>query len=159
MVKLKIIAVGGLKEQYWRDACDEYIKRLKPFCQVEIIEIKESPLPESPSDAQIKNALMVEGMRILTAMPYRSHSIALCVEGNEISSPELAKSLSAIANTTNCICFIIGGSFGLAPEVKSSCAAKMSFSRLTFPHQLMRVILLEQVYRGYMISNGRTYHK
>lgn len=159
MVKLKIIAVGGIKEQYLRDACEEYVKRLTPFCNTEIIEIKECSLPDSPGTEQIKNALMIEGMRIMTAMPLRSHSIALCVGGQEISSEDIASSIQKITNTTNCICFIIGGSYGLAPEVKKICTARLSFSKLTFPHQLMRVILLEQVYRGFMINSGRTYHK
>lgn len=159
MIKLKIIAVGGIKEKYLRDACDEYIKRLTPYCRVEITEIKEGQLPDSPSAEEIKNALMVEGMRILTEIPLRAHTIALCVEGKEVSSEGVAQQLMTITNTTNCICFIIGGSYGLAPEVKKACASQMSFSKLTFPHQFMRVILLEQVYRGFMINSGRTYHK
>ncbi len=159
MIKLKIIAVGGLKESYLRAACEEYTKRLSAFCKVELVELKESPLPDRPSDEQIKNALISEGSHILSAIPPRSYSVALCVEGRQKSSEELASMLDNAANEQGSICFIIGGSYGLAPEVKSAVNERLSFSKMTFPHQLMRVILLEQIYRGFMINAGRQYHK
>ncbi len=159
MIKLKLIAVGGLKESYLRAACEEYIKRLSAFCKVEILELKESPLPDRPSDEQIKAALTSEGGHILSAIPPRSYSVALCVEGKQKSSEELAATLESAAAGQGSICFIIGGSYGLAPEVKSAVNERLSFSKMTFPHQLMRVILLEQTYRGFMINSGRQYHK
>ncbi len=159
MIKLKLIAVGSLKEGYLRSACEEYIKRISGFGKLEVVEIKEAPLPEDPSPEQIKTALATEGARILAALPPRSSVIALCVEGGQLSSEELAVRLEKMADETGCLCFIIGGSNGLSPEVKSAAALRLSFSKMTFPHQLMRVILLEQVYRGFMISSGRRYHK
>ncbi len=159
MIKIKIITVGKLKEGYLREACDEYVKRIMGHAQVEIVELRESKLPDSPSEGQIKNALTAEGENILAAVPREAYSIALCVEGKQLSSEELAAKMADVTNTSSCICFIIGSSYGLAPEVKSACDFRISFSKMTFPHQLMRVILLEQVYRGFMINGKRTYHK
>ncbi len=159
MIKLKLIAVGGLKEGYLRAACEEYTKRLSAFCKTELVELKESPLPDRPSEEQIRSALASEGAHILAAIPPRSYSVALCVEGRQKSSEELAATLDAAAREQGSICFIIGGSYGLAPEVKSAVSERLSFSKMTFPHQLMRVILLEQTYRGFMINSGRQYHK
>ncbi len=159
MIKLKIIAVGGLKEGYLRAACEEYTKRLSGFCKVETVELKESLLPDRPNDEQIRTALSAEGSHILAVIPPRSYSVALCVEGRQKSSEELAAMLETAAVEQGSICFVIGGSYGLAPEVKSACSERLSFSKMTFPHQLMRVILLEQTYRGFMINSGRQYHK
>ncbi len=159
MIKIKIIAVGNLKESYLRAACDEYAKRLSAFCRLEVLEIKEASLPHSPSAEQIKAALTAEGAKILAAVPPRSSVVALCVEGGQLSSEQLAQSLEKMSNETGSICFIIGGSNGLSPEVKRSASLSLSFSKMTFPHQLMRVVLLEQVYRSFMINSGRSYHK
>ncbi len=159
MIKLNIITVGGLKESYLRAACEEYAKRLSAFCKLETVELKESPLPDRPSDEQIRAALASEGAHILAAIPPRSYTVALCVEGKQKSSEELAAVLEAAAAATGSVCFIIGGSYGLAPEVKAAADERLSFSKMTFPHQLMRVILLEQTYRGFMINSGRQYHK
>jgi len=159
MLKIRIITVGGIKEKYLRDACAEYVKRLSSFAQTEIIELKESLLPDAPSDELIKNALSAEGDNILAAIPNRAYTVALCVEGKMISSEELAACLADVTNVSSCVCFIIGSSHGLSEKVKKSCDMRLSFSKMTFPHQLMRVILLEQVYRGFMINSGRKYHK
>ncbi len=159
MIKLKIITVGSLKEPYLRAACEEYVKRLSGFCRVELTELKESPVPDRPSEEQIKSTLTAEGERILAAIPPRSYSVALCVEGKQKSSEELASTLELAANEQGSICFIIGGSYGLDPRVKAAVNERLSFSKMTFPHQLMRVILLEQTYRGFMINSGRQYHK
>lgn len=159
MLSVKIIAVGNLKEEYWRDAAAEYIKRLGAFCSPEVIQIKETRLPESPSDGEIAAALADEGKRILAAIPPRSRVVALCVEGKQVSSEELAGWLDSAAETSGSVAFIIGGSFGLSDEVKRAATDRISFSRMTFPHQLMRVILLEQTYRAFNIIKGTKYHK
>jgi len=159
MLKVKIITVGGIKEKYLRDACAEYAKRISGFASVETVELKESLLSDSPSDEQIKKALDTEAASILAAIPDRAYSVALCVEGKMSSSEELASSLADVTRSSSCICFIIGSSHGLSDKVKKAANMRLSFSKMTFPHQLMRVILLEQIYRGFMINSGRKYHK
>lgn len=159
MLNVRFIVVGGLKESYLREAVEEYRKRLTAFCVPAIVELKEARLSDSPSPAEIRAALSDEGKRILAACPARSVKVALCVEGKELSSPELARYLDEASARSGCICFIIGGSFGLSDEVKNAAEMRLSFSRLTFPHQLMRVILLEEVYRGFNILRGTKYHK
>ena len=158
MIKIKIIAVGNLKEKYLKDACEEYGKRLSAFASVEVVEIKESRIGETPSAGEIKSTLDAEGEKILAAIPERAYVAALCVEGKSFSSEEFAKILEDKAGEGT-ICFIIGASYGLSDKVKARSDAKISFSAMTFPHQLMRVILFEQIYRGFMINHGRTYHK
>lgn len=156
---VKFITVGNLKESYLREAVAEYRKRLSGMCRVEEIELKEVKLPDDPSDSEIKNALSQEAKAILAAVPPRGYLIALCVEGKQMSSPDLAKKLEAIGNEASEICFVIGSSYGLAPEVKNAAKMRLSVSELTFPHQLMRVVLYEAVYRCYQISKGSRYHK
>jgi 23S rRNA (pseudouridine1915-N3)-methyltransferase len=159
MLNIKIISVGGLKEQYLRDAVAEYIRRLSSFCALEIIEIKESRLPDDPSARQISSAMEDEGKRILAAIPPRSYVAALCIEGKQFSSEELAAKISEISSLSGTLCFIIGGSNGLSEEIKNLASLKLSFSKLTFPHQLMRVILCEAIYRSFNILKGTKYHK
>lgn len=159
MLNVKIIVVGNLKESYLREAVAEYTKRLGAFCTPEIIEIREARLPDSPSQGEIAAALADEGRRILAACPARAVKVALCVEGRQMSSPELAEYIGAASARASCLCFIVGGSYGLDEAVKSACEMRLSFSRLTFPHQLMRVILLEAVYRAFNIQKGTKYHK
>ena len=159
MLHLTLIAVGSLKEPYLRDACAEYEKRLGAFCRVEIVQLREARLPEDPGEGEIAAALLDEGKRILAAMPQRAYRAALCVEGKQLSSEELAGKLAEIAGSHGSLCLAIGSSHGLSEEVKQACDFRWSVSRLTFPHQLMRVILLETVYRSLSILNGRKYHK
>ncbi len=159
MLNVKIITVGGIKEDFYRRACDEYVKRLSPYAKVEVIELKEGHIPENPSDEHIKNVLAAEGANILAAIPQRAYSVALCVEGKSVTSENFAEKISNVMSETSCICFIIGSSYGLSPEVKKACNERISFSAMTFPHQLMRVILCEQIYRAFMINHRRTYHK
>lgn len=159
MTAVKIIAVGGLKEAFSRDACAEYLKRLSAFCRIETVEIKEAPLPDRPSEEQIAAALEAEGARILAALPQRSRKIALCVEGRQMPSEAFAALISEASAETGALSFVIGSSYGLSPKVKRACDTRLSFSEMTFPHQLMRVILLEQIYRGMMINSNRKYHK
>lgn len=156
---VRFITVGNLKESYLREAVAEYKKRLSGMCRVEDIELKECKLPDNPTDADIKAALSTEAKAILGAVPSRAYLIALCVEGDKLSSPDLAKKLEKVGNAASEICFVIGSSYGLSPEVKSAAQMRLSVSDLTFPHQLMRVILYEAVYRCYQISKGTKYHK
>lgn len=159
MLSCKFITVGNLKESYLREAVAEYTKRLGGFCRPEIISLKEARLPDDPSAAQIAAALRDESVRILVAMPPRAMKIALCVEGKQYDSPELAALLDRGAAASGTVCFVIGSSHGLDETVKAACDLRLSVSRLTFPHQLMQVILLEAVYRALSITHGTKYHK
>lgn len=160
MQRVTILCVGSLKEKYLREALEEYLRRLTPLCNVKLTELAETKLPDKPSDAQIAAGMADEGKRILAALPEGSDVVALCVEGKELSSPELADYMErSAAKGKNGVCFVIGGSHGLADEVKKRADLRLSFSRLTFPHQLFRVMLTEQIYRAYMIRNGTKYHK
>jgi 23S rRNA (pseudouridine1915-N3)-methyltransferase len=156
---VRFITVGSLKESYLREAVAEYRKRLSGMCRVEEIELKETRLSDNPSDAEIRAALASEAKAILAAIPPRAFAVALCVEGQKMSSPELSRRLEAVTDETGELCFIIGSSYGLAPEVKSAARLRLSVSDLTFPHQLMRVILYEAIYRCYQIAKGSKYHK
>ena len=156
---VRFITVGSLKEPYLRDAAAEYKKRLSGLCRVEEVELKEVRLPEDPSESEIKRALSEEAKAILAAIPPRSYPVALCVEGKQMSSPDLSRRLEAVTAECGTLCFIIGSSHGLAPEVKSAARMRLSVSELTFPHQLMRVILYEAIYRCYQIAKGTRYHK
>ena len=159
MMNVKLIVVGNLKEGYLRDAAAEYSKRLGGFCKFETVQLKEEKLSESPSDAEIKNALEREAVKIIEELPPRSMKIAMCVEGKQFSSEELSELIDSAAEDAGSVCFVIGSSYGLSDRVKSSCDIRMSVSKLTFPHQLMRVLLLEAVYRAFNISRGTRYHK
>lgn len=159
MINIKLIALGSIKEQYLRDACAEYIKRLGAFAKVELCELKEARLPDNPSNSQIEAALEDEAQRILAAVPTRSHLIAMCIEGKQLSSEEFAAHIENAAQSTSNICLIIGSSHGLSPRVKEAADLRLSVSKMTFPHQLFRVMLLESVYRAFNITKGTKYHK
>lgn len=159
MLNVKIICVGSLKESYLKDAVAEYSKRLSAFCDLEICELKEHKLPEDPSDAEIRAALNEEAVRIEKAIPPRAYRIALCVEGVQYSSEDLAGKLEAVTAESGTVCLLIGSSHGLADSLKGSAALRLSVSKLTFPHQLMRVMLLEILYRCMNIMKGTKYHK
>ena len=159
MIQLTVITTGTLKEAYWRDAAAEYEKRRSSFCKPQIVQLKETKLSDDPSVSEISQALAEEGKKILAAIPPRSYKIALCVEGVQYSSEELAKKLDTVLATNASVCLIIGSSYGLSPEVKSACDMRLSVSKLTFPHQMMRVLLLEVLYRAFGILRGTKYHK
>ena len=159
MIQVTVITVGNLKESYWRDAVSEYEKRLCAFCKPNVIQLKEAKLPENPSEGEIRTALADEGQRILAAMPPRSFRIALCVEGKQFSSEELAAKLEGVLSEKGNLCLVIGSSHGLSDEVKAACQLRLSVSKLTFPHQMMRVLLLEVLYRAFSIIKGTKYHK
>lgn len=160
MLRIHIVHVGTIKEKYLTDAVAEYEKRLGAYCNISNISIKEERLPEKPSDSEISAAIRREGERILAALPPRAYNIALCVEGKQCSSEKFSERITSVASEGfSDICLIIGGSDGLSDEVKKSCRMRLSVSEMTFPHQLMRVILLEQLYRAFNIAAGGKYHK
>ncbi len=159
MIRVKIIALGKLKEAYLRDAAAEYEKRLRGYCTFDFTELTPKALPENPNESQIEKALLGEAEMILKAIPKGSLTVALCIEGKHYSSEGLADILEKAAKTNGSITFIIGSSYGLSDEIKRQAKIKMSMSDMTFPHQLARVMLLEQIYRGFKINEGSAYHK
>jgi len=159
MLHIRLIALGNLKERYWREALAEYEKRLGAFAKLEIIELKEYRLQENPSGAEIELALDREAEAILSAIPQRSFTVALCVEGKELNSHELADKLKEVMQEGGHLTLIIGSSHGLSAKVKKAADLQLSVSKLTFPHQMMRVLLLETVYRSLSILHGTKYHK
>ncbi len=160
MLNITLICIGKCKEPYLQAACGEYQKRLKTLCKCSVVELAPERLPEAPSDAQIAAALEKEGRRILEKVPAGAALISMCIEGKQLSSEALAKQLSAFAvSGTGNLAFVIGGSFGLADAVKQKSALRLSVSPMTFPHQLFRVMLLEQIYRALQINAGAKYHK
>ena len=159
MVQLTLITVGSLKEKYLSDAVNEYKKRLLQFARVDEVNIKEEQIKNEDDRSEIARALDAEAAKIIAAMPKDSFKIALCVEGKQQSSEELAKALSDASDRSGKISFVIGSSHGLSDRVKSECDLKLSVSKMTFPHQLMRVILAEAIYRSFTIIHGKRYHK
>ena len=159
MLHIKLITVGTLKERYLREAVAEYEKRLGAYAKVEILELKEGRVAESPSPAEISTTLEKEAEAILAAIPPRAFTIALCVEGQSRSSEQLASLLESAMSQSSELCLIIGSSHGLSPRIKQAASYRLSVSALTFPHQLMRVLLLETVYRSLSILHGSKYHK
>ena len=158
-MKIKIIAVGKLKEKFWTEASKEYIKRLSAYCDLEIVEVKEYKQQGEGSAAEEK-VKEEEGKDILSKIGRSSYVITLEIKGNRLSSPGLAEKINelAISGDRETV-FVIGGSLGLSSEVSSRANYKLSFSDMTFPHQMMRVFLLEQIYRSFKIIRKETYHK
>lgn len=159
-MKISILCVGKVKEKFYRDAIDEFIKRLSRYCKLEIIEVADEKTPDQASDVEVKQIKDKEGERLLKNIKDDSYVITLEIEGKMLDSEELSRKINQIGvSGKGHIIFIIGGSLGLSDEIKNRADYKLSFSRMTFPHQLMRVILLEQVYRAYRIMNNEPYHK
>ena len=156
-MKIRIVCVGKVKESYFSAGIAEYQKRLSRFCKLEIIEIKEENLTETPSEGEKQRILSKEGQGILAAL--RGKVIALCVEGKQTDSVGFSKILGEVKDGGGQITFVIGGSYGLSEEVKAVAERKLSFSEMTFPHTLMRLVLTEQIYRGFTILQGSPYHK
>ena len=150
---IKIITVGTIKEKYLKDAIDEYLKRIKKYTNIEIIEVKDEGLVEETKAIQLENE------KINKHINSKDYLITLEIEGKEFSSLEFANKLNQIQIENSNIVFIIGGSYGLSPELKQKAKLHLSFSKMTFPHQLFRVFLLEQIYRAYKILNNESYHK
>lgn len=160
MLKLDVITVGKLKEDYLKKACEEYLKRLGAFVRTQVIELPEYKMPQNPSEAQIAACIQAEGESILAKIPAQSYVVAMCIEGKMLSSEELAQTMMQVQNRgMSQISLLIGGSWGLSDSVKARADLKLSMSRMTFPHQLARVMLLEQLYRACSINNHSKYHK
>ena len=159
MANITVITVGSLKEGYLKEAVAEYKKRLSQYARVEEINIKEEAIRDEDDQSEIRRALESEADKILTAIPKGAGKIALCVEGKQYDSPALARLIGKMADESGKIALIIGSSHGLSDRVKRECDVPLSFSQLTFPHQLMRVILFEALYRSFTILAGKKYHK
>ena len=159
MANLTIITVGTLKESYLKDAVAEYKKRLSQYARVDEIELKEEKIQDEDNSTEIQRALDAEADKILAAIPKGAGKIALCVEGKQYDSPSLARLIGKMADESGKIALIIGSSHGLSEKVKRECDVRLSFSALTFPHQLMKVILFEALYRSFTILAGKKYHK
>lgn len=157
---VNLITLGKLKEDYLRKACAEYEKRLSAFVKISIIELEPVKLLDDPNQAQIDAALETESARIFAKIPQGSFTAAMCIEGGQMTSERLAEKLSAVSvSGKSTVSFVIGSSYGLSDKVKKAADLRLSMSEMTFPHQLARVMLLEQIYRAYTIINNRKYHK
>ena len=159
-MKITCVVVGKIKEKYFTDAIKEYSKRLSRYCKLEIVELADEKTPEGASEAEEVAIREKEGERILKALKDDAYVIALAIEGKMLDSVELSQKIDRLGvSGTSHIAFVIGGSLGLAPAVMKRADYALSFSRMTFPHQLMRVVLLEQLYRSYRILKNEPYHK
>ena len=160
MLNIRIICVGKLKEKFYTAASAEYLKRLTAYCKAEVIEIPEAKRSSDPSPKEIEAAMLKEAAAIEDKIPQGAMIVAMCIEGKLYSSEDMAELISKAAlSGTSKLCFIIGGSDGLHESVKQRAQVRMSMSPMTFPHHLARVMLLEQVYRGFKINEGSRYHK
>ena len=158
-MKISIICVGKIKEKFYTDAIAEYAKRMKRFADFEITEIPDERIPDNASEKENEMIKEREGEKILARLKNDAFVITLCIEGKTLSSTELADTIANACQITSNITFIIGGSLGLSDAVKTRSKLRLSFGRMTLPHQLMRVVLAEQIYRSFMINSGSTYHK
>ncbi|MCD8023102.1 MAG: 23S rRNA (pseudouridine(1915)-N(3))-methyltransferase RlmH [Lachnospiraceae bacterium] len=159
-MRIRVLSVGKVKERYLRDAIAEYEKRLGRYCRLELMEVPDERTPDGASEAEELLIKETEGQRLLRCIRDSDYVIALAIEGQMPDSVELARKVERLGvQGQSSLCFVIGGSLGLSREVLNRADERMSFSRLTFPHQLMRVILLEQVYRSFRIIHGEPYHK
>ena len=159
-MKIKIVTVGKLKEKYLRDGIAEYSKRISRFATVEMVELADEKTPDRASDSENEKILDLEGNRILSKIGEREFVVVLAIEGKTLSSEEFSKQLEqASINGSSTLTFVIGGSLGLSKEVKKRANLSVSFGRLTLPHQLMRLVLVEQIYRAFTIQQGSPYHK
>lgn len=157
-MNIKLVVIGKLKEKYLRDGCDEYIKRLSKFCNLKLIELDEYKLSDKPSQKEIDCALSNEAKSIIKHC--EGYVISMCIEGNQISSEKLAQKIENIGiNGYGTITFIIGSSYGLDSSIKNQSDFKLSISKMTFTHQIARMLLLEQIYRAFQINTNGKYHK
>lgn len=159
-MKIKLVTVGKLKEKYLKDGIAEYMKRLNRFCKVEMVELADEKTPDKASDLENQQILKKEGNKILAKINEREFVIALAIEGNQFPSEKFSQlMMDTTVHGFSDITFVIGGSLGLSPAVKKRANLLMSFGKLTLPHQLMRLVLIEQIYRAFMIQQGSPYHK
>lgn len=158
-MKITIACVGKIKEKYLQAGIDEFTKRLTPFCKLETISINEERMPENPADAEKQQVLEKETQRLLGIIPQNSYVILLDVIGKQISSPELAAKIDSLTLTGHShITFVIGGAFGYTDALRKRADFALSFSKMTFTHQMIRLLLIEQIYRAFKISRGEKYH-
>lgn len=159
-MNIKIVCVGKLKEKYFKDAIAEYAKRLDRFCKLKIVQVADEKAPESLSQAQDEQVKEIEGKRILSKIKDKEYVFVTAIKGKERTSEEFAKEMANLTTYGHSdITFVIGGSLGTSPEVNKRADDLMSFGKFTMPHQLMRVVLIEQIYRTFMINSGSPYHK
>ena len=160
MLAVKLICVGKMREKFYLDAFSEYAKRLGAYCRFELTELAEVRLPDAPSQKEIAAALEKEATGIVKSIPTDAYTVALCVEGRQMPSEKLAELIARQEGSGKPrLCLIIGGSYGLSPRVKAAADLRLSMSEMTFPHHLARVMLMEQIYRGFKINEGSKYHK
>lgn len=161
MINVTLITLGKVQKGFLTDGCNEYIKRLRTMCDFKLVEIEDEPLPEKNlNQTLIDKALEKESGKIISAIPKQSYVIAMCIEGKQLASRDFAKLFNQKAvEGYSSICFIIGSSHGLSEKVKARRDLRMSFSKMTFPHQLFRLMALEQIYRAFSINAGTKYHK
>ena len=158
-MKITIACVGKIKEKYLTAGIDEFTKRLTPFCKLETVAINEEKMPDNPSPAEKEQVLEKETQRLLAIIPENSYVILLDVIGKQLSSPELASKIDSLAlNGNSHITFVIGGAFGYTDALRKRADYALSFSKMTFTHQMIRLLLVEQIYRAYKISNNQKYH-
>ncbi|WP_019878315.1 23S rRNA (pseudouridine(1915)-N(3))-methyltransferase RlmH [Succinispira mobilis] len=157
-MKITILAVGKLKEKYLVQGMQEFIKRLKPYCSLEILEVSENALPEKFSTAQLQEHLEIEAQKILKLVPERAYMFLLDLHGQQLSSEALAAQIDGLTNNYSQFVFVIGGAFGVGESLRKRADYRWSFSQLTFTHQMIRLLLIEQVYRAFKISKGEKYH-
>ena len=161
MRTINILCVGNLKEKYLRDMAAEYEKRLSAYCKLKITELNEYKLPDKPSKSEIEKCIEAEGASIAAKMPQNAIVIAMCIEGEQFSSEAFSAKLEGLMadESASELCFVIGGSYGLADSIKKRANLRFSLSKMTFTHQISRVLILEQIYRAFQISTGGKYHK
>ena len=159
-MKIRILAIGKIKEKYLKDGIEEYISRIRPYSQIEIVEVNDESIPDNPNDSEIKKAIDSEGKKVLKLLKPSDYLIGLDLNKKELKSEEFADFLQkkfVIGGSS--ISFVIGGSYGLSDELKNRCNDSISLSKMTFLHQMTRLILLEQIYRAFKINRNETYHK
>jgi 23S rRNA (pseudouridine1915-N3)-methyltransferase len=159
LIACTLVVVGRLSERHWLEAAADYQKRLGAFCKLNLVEIPESRLPANPTPGDIRRALEEEGRAIRDKLPPKARMVCLCVEGKALPSEALADYVAAAGQEVSHLAFVMGGSYGLDNNIKSHAHLKLSLSAMTFPHQLARVLLLEQLYRAFTIGAGLPYHK
>lgn len=160
VIGVTVLALGKLKERYMRDFCAEYEKRLSAFCRLQVVELAPERLPENPSAGEISRALQREAEKIRAKIPPNAYVFAMCIEGGQMNSVQFSQKITsaAVEGYSNLV-FVLGSSFGLSETVKQAAKERFSMSAMTFPHQLARVMLLEQLYRAFQIAAGGKYHK
>ncbi len=159
-MKIKIYAIGKIKEKYLKEGINEYLERIKPYSQIEIVEVNDEPVADNPHPSEIKKTIDLEGQKVLKLLKNNEYLIGLDLNKKELNSPEFAEFLNKkFVSGGSTISFVIGGSYGLSDALKQRCNDSISLSKMTFLHQMTRLILLEQIYRAFKINRNETYHK